>query len=35
MLFNQLLDMPHLLGGWIILANEKYSVMDMNTFVAK
>ena len=23
MLFNQLLDMPHLSGGWIILANEE------------
>ena len=23
MLFNQLLDMPHLSGGWIILAREK------------
>jgi hypothetical protein len=26
MLFNQLLDMPHLSGGWIILAKEKLSV---------
>ena len=25
MLFNQLLDMPHLSGGWIILAKEKCS----------
>jgi hypothetical protein len=25
MLFNQLLDMPHLSGGWITLAKEKYS----------
>ena len=24
MLFNQLLDMPHLSGGWIILAKEKF-----------
>ena len=26
MVFNQLLDMPHLSGGWIILAKEKWSV---------
>jgi hypothetical protein len=26
MLFNQLLDMPHLSGGWIILAKEKCSL---------
>jgi hypothetical protein len=26
MLFYQLLDMPHLSGGWIILENEKFSL---------
>jgi hypothetical protein len=26
MLFNQLLDMPHQSGGWIILAKEKCSI---------
>jgi hypothetical protein len=26
MLFNQLLDIPHLSGGWIILAKEKCSL---------
>jgi hypothetical protein len=31
MLFNQLLDMPHLSGGWIILANEKCSLTGMQT----
>jgi hypothetical protein len=25
MLFSQLLDMPHLSGGWIIVAKEKCS----------
>jgi hypothetical protein len=29
MLFNQLLDMPHLPGGWIILAKKKYSLTGM------
>ena len=28
-LFNQLLDMPHLSGGWIILAKEKCSLTGM------
>jgi hypothetical protein len=28
-LFNQLLDMPHLPGGWIILAKEKCSITGM------
>jgi hypothetical protein len=27
--FNQLLDMPYRLGGWIILAEEKFSVTGM------
>jgi hypothetical protein len=31
MLFNQLLDMSHLSGGWIILANEKCSLTGMST----
>uniref|UniRef100_A0A674F8L9 Cholesterol transporter ABCA5 n=1 Tax=Salmo trutta TaxID=8032 RepID=A0A674F8L9_SALTR len=30
MLFNQLLDMPHLSGGWIMLANEKCSPTGIN-----
>jgi hypothetical protein len=29
MLFNQLLHMPHLSGGWIILAKEKCSLTGM------
>jgi hypothetical protein len=29
MLFNQLLDMPHLSGGWIILENKKCSQTGM------
>jgi hypothetical protein len=29
MLFNQLLDMPHLPGGWIILAKEYRSLKGM------
>jgi hypothetical protein len=29
MVFNQLLDMPHLSGGWIILAKSKYSLTGM------
>ena len=29
MLFNQLLDMPHLSGGWIVLAKEKCSLTGM------
>jgi hypothetical protein len=29
MLLNQLLDMPHLSGGWIILAKEKCSLTRM------
>jgi hypothetical protein len=29
MLFNQFLDMPHMSGGWIILANEKCSLIKM------
>ena len=34
MLFNQLLDMPPLSGGWIILTNEKMLTnRDVNTFV--
>ena len=32
MLFNQLLDMPHLSGGWIILT-EMLTNRDVNTFV--
>jgi hypothetical protein len=32
MLFNQLLHMPHLSGGWIILAKEKCSLTDVNKF---
>ena len=32
MLFNQFIDMPHLSGGWIILANDKYSVTGMYRF---
>jgi hypothetical protein len=31
--FNQLLDMPHLSGDWIILAKEKCSLTDVNTLV--
>ena len=31
MLFNQLLDMPQLSGGWIILAKEKCSLTGMKT----
>jgi hypothetical protein len=31
MLFNQLLDMPHMSGGWIILAKEKCSLSGMET----
>jgi hypothetical protein len=31
MLFNQLLDMPHLSSGWFILANEKCSLTGMQT----
>ena len=33
MLFNQLLDMPHLSSGWIILAKEKCLLTGINTFV--
>ena len=33
MLFNQLLDMPHLAGGWIILAKVKCSLTDVNPFL--
>jgi hypothetical protein len=29
MLFNQLLDMPHLSGRWIILTNENCSLTGM------
>jgi hypothetical protein len=29
MLFNQLLDMPHLSGEWIILAKEKFPLRDI------
>jgi hypothetical protein len=32
MLFNQLPDMPHLSGGWVILAKEKLTNMDVNKF---
>ena len=32
-LFNQLLDMPYLLGGWIFLAKEKCSLTGMETNV--
>ena len=32
-LFNQLLDMSHLSGGWIILAKEKCSPTDVNKCV--
>ena len=35
MLCNQLLDMPHLSGGWIILATEKCPLMYVNKFVHK
>ena len=36
MLFNQLLDMPHLSGGWIILAKgEMIKNRDVNKFVHK
>ena len=31
MLFNQLFDIPHLSGGWIILAKEKCSLTGMLT----
>jgi hypothetical protein len=31
MLFNQILDMPHMSGGWIILAKEKGSLTWMET----
>ena len=31
MLFNELLDMPHLSGGWIILAKEKCSLTGTQT----
>ena len=31
MLFNQLLDMPHVSGGWIILTKEKCSLTGMET----
>jgi hypothetical protein len=31
MLFNQLLDMPHLSGGWIILAKAKCSLTGLQT----
>jgi hypothetical protein len=31
MLFNQIFDMPHLLGDWIILAKEKCSLTGMLT----
>ena len=30
MLFYQLLDMPHLSGGWIIVAKEKFSLIGMS-----
>jgi hypothetical protein len=34
MLFNPLLDMPHLSGGWIILINDKMLTnRDVNEFV--
>ena len=33
MLFNHLLDMQHLSGGWNILENEKCSQTDVNKFV--
>ncbi len=32
---NQHPDMPHLSGGWIILAKEKRSLTDLNKFVNK
>jgi hypothetical protein len=36
MLFNQLIDMPHLSGGWIILKNDKMLTnRDVNRFVHK
>ena len=31
MLFNQLLDMPHLSGGWMTLVKEKCSLTGMKT----
>jgi hypothetical protein len=33
MMFNLLLDMPYLSGGWIILANEKFSLTRIETNV--
>ena len=35
MLFNQLLDMPHLSGGWIILAKEKCSLTGIGRQVVR
>lgn len=36
MLFNQLLDIPHLSGGWIILTKDKMLTnWDVNKFVHK
>jgi hypothetical protein len=32
MLFNQLLDMPHLSGGWIILAKGEMLTLRIFTF---
>ena len=34
-LFNQLLDMPHLTGGWIILAKEKCSLTQLQSILSK
>ena len=33
MLFNEFLDMPHLSGGWIVLAGEMLANRDVNKFV--
>jgi hypothetical protein len=33
MLFNQLLDMPHLSGEWIILAKDKLNYIEYGTFL--
>ena len=35
MLINQLVDMPHLAGGWIILAKEKCSLTGMYTIFCR
>jgi hypothetical protein len=35
MLFNQLLDMPHISGGWIVLAKEKWLLTGMTNKFAQ